>query len=241
MATSTATEVASRHDDTQRPASAPGRPASLTSRKVGSSAGEYITRKEDDDGIELQPLPPPALARTSSSGNSSTTTSAHESTGTREHGGQPGRARSIASRHSSTEDMPKNALQRFWRDHVSLRVEHASCRDHLALERTYLGYFRTSTLLATTGVFITQLYVLREPTEPVVGSATGMAVGRPLATTCFSLALGTILWGTCRFWRFQRALVRGKALAGGFELTMVLGVSVLLLVTMFVITIVSKG
>jgi len=98
-----------------------------------------------------------------------------------------------------------------------------------ALERTYLGYFRTSTLLATAGVFITQLYVVQEePAEPVVitSSSTGSIrmVGRSLATALFALALGTVVCGTCRFVRFQRALVRGVALSGlWFELFFVLG------------------
>lgn len=80
--------------------------------------------------------------------------------------------------------------------------------------------------MATAGVLIAQLYILDESAS---GSGrktgAGLHVARPLATACFGLALWIITWGTCRYLRFQSALVRGRALSGGFELTLVLGFS----------------
>ncbi|KAJ1327636.1 putative membrane protein [Microdochium nivale] len=211
-----------------------------------------------DDGIELQCLSSTLVSTTSSKvrhtiepgeDNDSDSDSAERSRASRS---------AAASRHSTSEvhvsddgeTKPREdgagaggirRLQRFWRDHVNMNVEHSTCRDHLALERTYLGYFRTSTLMATAGVLIAQLYILDESAS---GSGrktgAGLHVARPLATACFGLALWIITWGTCRYLRFQSALVRGRALSGGFELTLVLGFSLALLVGIFVISIVSE-
>lgn len=52
-------------------------------------------------------------------------------------------------------------------------------------------------------------------------------LGKPLAVVCFALAVMTILLGAIRAFRLQMYLVRGKALAGGFE-TYTIGLVILL-------------
>ncbi|KXJ91451.1 hypothetical protein Micbo1qcDRAFT_225301 [Microdochium bolleyi] len=208
----------------------------------------------DSEGIELQSLPSTPISTPSSR-------EGHADEGDPNNGRaeEQQAAQSFASRRSSAhtpsdEARPRNGaggrgirnrVQRFWREHVSMSVEHSTCRDHLALERTYLGYFRTSTLTATIGVLVAQLYLLDESSaassaEDGKTRAAGVHVGRPLATACFAMALWIIIWGTCRYLRFQQALVRGRALSGGFEVTFVLGIGFVLLVGLFVISIVSE-
>jgi len=45
----------------------------------------------------------------------------------------------------------------FWRRQISITVPHSTCRDHLALERTFLGYLRTSLALSMLGIVVAQL------------------------------------------------------------------------------------
>jgi hypothetical protein len=51
--------------------------------------------------------------------------------------------------------------------------------------------------------------------------------GKPLAMTCYSFSIGTIILGAVRTWRHQRTMMSGKALVGGFELHL-LGVCTML-------------
>ncbi|KAI0021181.1 hypothetical protein F4780DRAFT_304576 [Xylariomycetidae sp. FL0641] len=105
-------------------------------------------------------------------------------------------------------------LARFWGHHVSATVDRKQSRDHLALERTFLGYLRTSGALATTGVLIAQLTVLQQKDTGFGWSL----VGKPLALCCYGCAICTVGLGACRFWRYQHTLRRDHALSGGFEL-----------------------
>ncbi|KAI5927258.1 hypothetical protein F4810DRAFT_649967 [Camillea tinctor] len=155
-----------------------------------SSSGDTSTQSQD---IEMISLPPCAV---SPSGRAD-----HQEN------------RSI---QSSTRPKPPYVL-RFWRKHITVTVDRKDSRDHLALERTFLGYMRTSTLLALTGVVVAQLTLLQQ-------RDTGFGyslVGRPLSVFCYASAIWTVLSGAFRAWRYQRALVQGKALSGGLELGLI--------------------
>ena len=107
----------------------------------------------------------------------------------------------------------------------------------IALERTFLGWIRTSTALAMAGSILAQLFVLVEnnliETEKVLGSSVRnqeeslnltngaikfSGVGRPLAASLVVLALITSLTGIYRFYRWQNAMLDGKAISGGVEI-----------------------
>ncbi|KXH55730.1 hypothetical protein CSAL01_07180 [Colletotrichum salicis] len=131
-----------------------------------------------------------------------------------------------SSAESSAQNPPSSskecAIKRFWSEQVSVVVEFETCRDHLevlrflkAIERTFLGYLRTSVATAVLGTVVAQLFALQ-------ASDTGFgytAVGKPLATLCYSFSICIASLGAFRAWRLQRAMFAGKALAGGFELT----------------------
>lgn len=76
------------------------------------------------------------------------------------------------------------------------------------------------------GVIISQLFTLQKSIspDPVLGY---FAVGKPLGAICQVAAMFTLGLGAYRWWRQQNAITRGKALAGGFELTLI-GAAVLL-------------
>lgn len=90
----------------------------------------------------------------------------------------------------------------------------------VALERTFLGYLRTSQALSMLGVIISQLFHLQHSTspDPVLGY---FVVGKPLAAICQGAAIYTLILGSYRWWRQQNAIVRGKVLVGGFEVTLI--------------------
>jgi uncharacterized membrane protein YidH (DUF202 family) len=98
-----------------------------------------------------------------------------------------------------------------------------------ALERTYLSYHRTSLVLSLIGVVVTQLQVLQRAPNP--DPKFGFYVlGKPLAATLVLCAMCTSVLGWLRWWHWQRILLRGKAISGGWELSLV-GILVGLLLT----------
>ena len=100
----------------------------------------------------------------------------------------------------------------------------------VALERTFLGYLRTSLALSILGVSIAQLLRLEHTVTP--RSRGGLsAAGEFLAAACNGVAIVVILVGAHRFWRQQIAMARGKVFAGGWELN----------ITVVLIIIVSAG
>ncbi|KIM97992.1 hypothetical protein OIDMADRAFT_182346 [Oidiodendron maius Zn] len=119
---------------------------------------------------------------------------------------------------------------RFWSRQVSVIVPHEACRDHLALERTFLGYLRTSLALSMLGITIAQLFRLQHTPHP--SAVFGFFVlGKPLSCICQGAAIFTLAMGTFRTWRSQNAIVRGKAISGGFEIvSLTAGIFIILLV-----------
>ncbi|KAK8851344.1 hypothetical protein PGQ11_013823 [Apiospora arundinis] len=120
----------------------------------------------------------------------------------------------VPSSRPGTPPQFRTGLPHMWSTYIKLTVDHDTCRDHFALEQTFLSYLRTSSILALTGVMIAQLHILQQPGEVLKRHETGMV----LAMACYACAIWTLLCGACRFMRFQQALVRGKSLLGGVEL-----------------------
>ncbi|KAI8939860.1 hypothetical protein NX059_003594 [Plenodomus lindquistii] len=125
-----------------------------------------------------------------------------------------------------------NSIVMFWTTHVCPSLEEGAYRDHLALERTFLGYLRTSLILVMTGVLIAQLFHLQHSPTPN-GNYGFHVIGRPLSAVFIGMAIVVLLIGAVRFWRIQRLLLGGKTLTGGWEVLAVMGLSVLLLVGTF--------
>ncbi|KAG8668404.1 hypothetical protein FPOAC2_07688 [Fusarium poae] len=126
---------------------------------------------------------------------------------------------------------PKTSLGTFWKDYVSCEVDLSASRDHLANERTFLGYLRTSVMMSMVGTMIAQLFTLSRKGYHTK-SFGYFITGRPLALTCYGFSIGTILLGAVRTWRHQRIMMGGKALVGGFEIH-VLGICSMALLLVF--------
>jgi uncharacterized membrane protein YidH (DUF202 family) len=101
-----------------------------------------------------------------------------------------------------------------------------------ALERTYLSYHRTSLVLSLLSVIIAQLQVLQK--SPAADTRFGFHVlGKPLAVTLVLCSMLISLIGAIRWWHWQQTLLRGKAICGGWELSVVGLLGFTLLVTFF--------
>jgi uncharacterized membrane protein YidH (DUF202 family) len=91
----------------------------------------------------------------------------------------------------------------------------------IALERTFMGYLRTSLALSVTGVTIAQLFRLQHSYNPDADFGF-FVTGTPLAA-CFIIAAIIVLsLGAIRFWKQQSAIVRGKVIAGGWEINVIM-------------------
>ena len=89
-----------------------------------------------------------------------------------------------------------------------------------ALERTFLGYLRTSLALSMIAVLITQLFRLQHSDVP--DKTFGFFVlGIPLACIFIIAAIFVLLLGSYRVWRQQNAILRGKIHVGGWEINAV--------------------
>lgn len=89
-----------------------------------------------------------------------------------------------------------------------------------------MGYLRTSLALSMTGVTIAQLFRLQHSYNPE-NDFGFFVTGTPLAA-CFIIAAILVLsLGAVRFWRQQRAITRGKVIAGGWEINLIMIVAIL--------------
>ncbi|ORX50948.1 hypothetical protein DM01DRAFT_252122 [Hesseltinella vesiculosa] len=108
-------------------------------------------------------------------------------------------------------------------------------RDHLANERTFLAWLRTSLSLITVGVAITQLYQLN-----TVENGNKRLIGRALGGTFVALSIVFLYFANVRYFHAQYALTqnqfpasRGSVLVGSISVLCVL-------VAMFVVIITDK-
>ncbi|KAH9220506.1 hypothetical protein DL95DRAFT_329108 [Leptodontidium sp. 2 PMI_412] len=130
-----------------------------------------------------------------------------------------------------------HTVRAIWRRQISITVAHSTCRDHLALERTFLGYLRTSLALSMLGIVVAQLFRLQH--NPTPNPHFGFFVlGKPLAIICQGTAIYTILIGVFRTWRSQNAIVRGKAISGGFEIVALAG-GIFVILIMFTVLLIA--
>ncbi|KAF9576694.1 hypothetical protein EC968_005467 [Mortierella alpina] len=101
----------------------------------------------------------------------------------------------------------------------SLKLENKGsiARDHLANERTYLAWLRSSLSLITVGVAITQLFRLQNtssslgsPTQPTPELIKVSELGRPLGGSFIALGILFLWLGTSRYFHSQSVLSYGQ-------------------------------
>lgn len=85
-------------------------------------------------------------------------------------------------------------------------------RDHLALERTFLAYIRTSNAFVLLGVVIVQLFILADANR-----TTGLV----LSVSVFAIAIAMAMLACTRFFYQQKLLLRGRTTAGGWDVILI--------------------
>ncbi|KAK0441220.1 uncharacterized protein EV420DRAFT_1580318 [Desarmillaria tabescens] len=126
---------------------------------------------------------------------------------------------------------------------VSLTLEnHGSvARDHLASERTFLAYVRTSLVLASTGVALVQLFSIAINTVSFAPtSAIMQGYAKPLGATTVLLALGVLAVGVSRYFSVQVALTEGKFPVARIVSVIITGCMVTLIALLFAFVLAAR-
>ncbi|KFA51479.1 hypothetical protein S40293_06744 [Stachybotrys chartarum IBT 40293] len=146
---------------------------------------------------------------------------------------------------------PQKTKQTWWTRNTarfrSVELDNVGsvARDHLALERTFLAWLRTSLAFASIGVAVTQLFRLNislPETDRDVNMDTIHQMGRPLGTTFLGVGALTLLLGYKRYVESQAWVMKGKfpASRGTIALTAFLAFAVIVLSLIVVVVIYPK-
>ncbi|KOC12712.1 hypothetical protein AFLA70_53g003801 [Aspergillus flavus AF70] len=146
----------------------------------------------------------------------------------------------------------------------SLELENKGsvARDHLALERTFLAWLRTSLAFASIGIAITQLFRLNSSSSSTAGAdyssqalppllsppfydpttikvtATSerlRSIGKPLGTTFIGVAILILLIGFHRYFESQYWIIRGKFPASRGSIAIIAFVAAALIIAALVV------
>ncbi|KAF2648955.1 hypothetical protein K491DRAFT_698489 [Lophiostoma macrostomum CBS 122681] len=103
---------------------------------------------------------------------------------------------------------------------VELENKGSVARDHLALERTFLAWLRTSLSFASIGIAITQLFRLNTTLTKSTSNPSDSAsetpqarlrhVGKPLGATFIAISILILFIGFHRYFEAQHYVIRGK-------------------------------
>ncbi|EPE04856.1 hypothetical protein F503_000010 [Ophiostoma piceae UAMH 11346] len=161
--------------------------------------------------------------------------------------GAPSRA---ASRAASIAGGPPADLP-WWKDVLSgfqsieLENKGSVARDHLALERTFLAWLRTSLAFASIGIAVTQLFRLNtsassgnNETEEKLSRLRH--IGRPLGSTFLGISVLILFLGYHRFYQSQQWILKGKFPASRGTILLVSLMAFALMVTSLVIVVVVQ-
>lgn len=152
------------------------------------------------------------LDATRSQGDSTTSSPPHA---------PPPQSRDFAAQPTSNDPpvpqrTPQESLLEKVRNSTSLRLVNSGsvARDHLASERTFLAYIRTSLAIASSGVALVQLFSVANgkgstPENIALNYAKMQFFVRPLGAVAILIGISVLVIGVTRYFIVQSALTKG--------------------------------